>query len=92
MTRKSTTLTTGQKTTGCGFLHALVDGGYVLLAGHNAAHNGILKHIARTARQAFHFYPAVAKLASSARLFFVASLHLNFAAHGFAVKGNLGRF
>lgn len=83
-------LASGQKSARGGFLNALVDGGNIL-AGDNAAHDGVFKHIAGAARQAFHFNPAVAKLTTPAGLLFVAALHLAFAAHGFAV-GNLGRF
>ena len=83
-------LAAGQKAARCGFLHAFVNGRDIL-AGDDAAHDGVFKNIAGAARQAFHLNPAVAELPPAAGLFFVPPLHLALAPHGFAV-GHLGRF
>lgn len=79
----------GDEAAGRAFLNALVDGGDVV-ARDGAADDGVFEHVAGTARQAFHFDPAVAELAASAALLLMAALHLYLAANGFTV-GDLGR-
>lgn len=76
----------GDEAAGRAFLNALVDGGDVV-ARDGAADDGVFEHVAGTARQAFHFDPAVAELAASAALLLMAALHLYLAANGFTGRG-----
>ena len=78
----------GKEAASRGFLNALVDGGDVV-ARNRSAHDGVLEHIAGTARQTFHFDPAVAELTATAALLLVPALHLHLAAYRFTI-GNLG--
>ncbi len=78
-------LAASKKTSGCGLLDALVNCGNVL-PGYYAAYYRIFKNIAGTAWHAFHFNPAIAKLATAARLLLVPALHLANAAHGFTIR------